>query len=204
MDENSIGWDVEDGDIVWGTDQDDSGAVSWNMQTRWREGTDQSVHIDSEDRTDFRHCTKCGRRIDSHAEICPHCGVRVAQAPQTREERSRLSYWAGVFVGFIALIFLSGIPILGPILAGLVAGVIAGGGAARGASAGFTTGALGFFILAMILMIGGSFIGISSDTLIGAFAPLLGAFSALLLMVVGLFYGILCLIGGAIGGVLRG
>lgn len=52
-------------------------------------------------------------------------------------ENRKMGLLAGVIVGFIAMSFLSFVPILGPILAGLIAGVIAGGGGENGAKAGF-------------------------------------------------------------------
>lgn len=34
--------------------------------------------------TRTKFCSNCGEQIDVHAEICPHCGVRVATQPSTK------------------------------------------------------------------------------------------------------------------------
>jgi len=75
------------------------------------------------------------------------------------ENKGALSFWIGVLIGFIAMIVLSFIPILGPILAGLVAGIIAGGGAGRGAGAGFLSGIIGPLVAFGLLGLGGGMLG---------------------------------------------
>jgi predicted nucleic acid-binding Zn ribbon protein len=200
-DDGRINWsdDIDEDEETW--NNGDEGIVTWDVDRNEVRATQE---IDAhENRAHFVHCVHCGNRIHRSAEICPHCGIRVSE-PQHQKKGSTLSFVAGVIVGFIVLVLLSGIFILGPIIAGVFAGVIAGGGAGRGASAGFTTGTMGFFILAMILMVGGSIIGMSLDSIVGVFATLFGAFSAIFLMFIGFFYGILCMIGGAVGGLLRG
>src|SRR4030066_2513532 len=65
-----------------------------------------------------------------------------------------------VFLGFITMIVLGWIPIIGPFIAGLVAGLIARGGAGRGATAGFITGILGALIIAVVItFLGTAFLG---------------------------------------------
>ena len=34
--------------------------------------------------TTTKFCSNCGEKIDVHAEICPHCGVRVMTPPSTK------------------------------------------------------------------------------------------------------------------------
>lgn len=62
-------------------------------------------------------------------------------------------------VGFIAMIVLSFLPVLGPILAGFAAGVVAGGGAGKGALAGFLSGIIGAIVAAIILSSLGAMLG---------------------------------------------
>jgi hypothetical protein len=108
---------------------------------------------------------------------------------------------AGVIVGFIAMLFLSFIPILGPILGGLVAGLICGGGAARGLVAGFLAGILGAVIMAILVTTGFSFFGgIAGFPLVGA---IFGGSIGFVIVIAGLYEGFLGLIGGAIGGAIR-
>jgi len=102
----------------------------------------------------------------------------------------------GIIVGFIAMAFLSFIPILGPILAGFIAGIIAGDGAVRGLLAGFLSGIFGaliaWFILGSLGTVFGGPMGALVTSIIGAGLVILSLYTA--------FLG---LIGGAIGGVLR-
>lgn len=102
----------------------------------------------------------------------------------------------GIIVGFIAMAFLSFIPILGPILAGFIAGIIAGGGAVRGLLAGFLSGIFGalvaWFILGSLGTVFGGPMGALAASIIGAGLVILSLYTA--------FLG---LIGGAIGGALR-
>ncbi|MGB5926180.1 MAG: DUF5518 domain-containing protein [Dehalococcoidia bacterium] len=107
----------------------------------------------------------------------------------------------GVLIGFIAMIFLDFIPILGPILGGFVAGVIARG-PGRGALAGFLSGILGAVILAILVTGGFGFFGSLFDLpIIGTF---LGGAIGIVILVLGLYNGFLGLVGGAIGGFVRG
>ncbi len=99
------------------------------------------------------------------------------------------------------MIVLSPLPILGPILAGFVAGVITGGGATRGLKAGFLAGILGALILAVFTILGIGFVGaIACRPMMGA---ILGGSIGFIILLGGLYQGILGLIGGAVGGALR-
>jgi len=55
-----------------------------------------------------------------------------------------------VIIGFIAMIILGYIPIIGPIIAGIISGFLAGGGIRNGAIAGFLSGNIGFIGLTPI------------------------------------------------------
>lgn len=202
-DRDEVSWSTseDEGLVRWDIGEDE-GLVRWDAGRGERRGVQRSSSP-PEDSAQFIYCSNCGKRIRVNAEICPYCGVRVAPT-QIHRKRSSLSFWAGVLVGFLALIPLSILlPILGPILAGLAAGVIAGGGAGRGASAGFSAGMIGFLVLAVVFAIGGVSIGAELGDLYGAFATWLGFLGALVSLLVGFFYSILSMIGGAIGGLLR-
>jgi uncharacterized membrane protein YeaQ/YmgE (transglycosylase-associated protein family) len=56
----------------------------------------------------------------------------------------------GVFIGFILMIILGWIPVIGAFIAGLVAGLIAKGGVIRGAKAGFLSGMMGAIVIAVM------------------------------------------------------
>lgn len=104
----------------------------------------------------------------------------------------------GIGVGFIAMIILGWIPILGPILAGFIAGIIPGGGAVRGLIAGFIAGILSAIFFAILISPMIAFI---------AHLPIIGGLVTggigLSILIWGLHDGLLGLIGGAIGGAVR-
>jgi hypothetical protein len=102
-----------------------------------------------------------------------------------------------VFLGFITMIVLGWIPVIGSFIAGLVAGLIARGGAGRGATAGFLTGILGALIIGAVLM----FLG---TAFLGGLGFLVGFGLNILVILLSLVGAIIALIGGAIGGALRG
>lgn len=205
-DEDRVDWSTRADDedrISWSTGADDEGLVRWETDRGRREKTERITIRDEIDVGKFQYCGNCGKKIDLRAEICPNCGLKVTKVP-LHEKRSNLSFIGGVLVGFIALILLSGIPILGPILAGFIAGVLAGGGAGRGAAAGFFAGIVGFLLLAILVFaIGVSVFGTSIESLFEMLSAVIGSFIAIALIIVGLFYSLLCLVGGAIGGSLR-
>ncbi len=82
----------------------------------------------------------------------PTVQVNVAQP------KPKGSIGLGAFAGFLLLVFLGFIPILGALIAGLVSGLIARG-AGRGAAAGFLAGIAGAIILTFVLSIGGAALG---------------------------------------------
>ena len=102
----------------------------------------------------------------------------------------------GIVVGFIAMVFLSYVPILGPVLAGFIAGVIAGGGALRGLATGGLSGIIGALGVCFILGALGTFNGGATG---GITASGIGAVLVILL----LYSAPLGLVGGAIGGAIR-
>ena len=107
----------------------------------------------------------------------------------------------GVIIGFIAMVFLSFLPILGPILGGFIAGIICGGGVVRGLVAGFLAGILGAVLLAILVTTGLGFFGNLADfPLLGT---VFGGAIGIVILIAGLYEGFLGLIGGAIGGALR-
>jgi hypothetical protein len=153
-------------------------------------------------------CPRCGRYSESN--YCPNCGTDLRSPSPSLSEpypssgpmqsRPKGSIGLGAFVGFLLLIFIGVIPILGALIAGFVAGLIARG-AGRGAVAGFVAGILGAVIVALLLTVGGATIGgiFGSAGLGGLFGGLVGGAAVLL----SLGNAIVCLFGGLIGGALR-
>jgi hypothetical protein len=153
-------------------------------------------------------CPRCGRYSESN--YCPNCGTDLRSPPPAPSQpypstgptqaRPKGSIGLGAFVGFLLLIFLGFIPVLGALIAGIVAGLIARG-AGRGAAAGFVAGILGAVIVALLLTAGGATIGglFGLASLGGLLGGLVGGAAVLL----SLGNAIVCLIGGLIGGALR-
>jgi predicted nucleic acid-binding Zn ribbon protein len=197
--ENGIEWN-ENGneEEVSSEAETEEGIVTWGRTPD--EVPYPRVHhaTESRDISPSKHCLHCGERISAAAEICPRCGARVSESRESKG--GALSLIAGIIVGFFALLFLGAIPIVGPILAGLIGGIVAGGGAWRGAGVGFLSGSIGFVVLAIIIL-GGTSVG--SGSFIETLILIFGEFLVLALLVVGLLYGLLCMIGGAIGGLIR-
>ena len=104
-----------------------------------------------------------------------------------------------VLVGFIAMVFLGGIPIVGPILAGMIAGLLAKG-VQRGMVAGFLSGIVGAILLAILISSGFTFFGILGRLPI---LGLLGGAIGMVIIIASLYAGLLGLVGGAIGGKIR-
>jgi len=115
---------------------------------------------------------------------------------RVRKMSERGSLGLAVFVGFILMIILGWFPIIGPLIAGFVAGLIARG-AGRGALAGFLSGIIGGIIIGVILTIIGT-------AALGALGTFLGILAGLVVIILSLGGAILALIGGAIGGLIRG
>lgn len=165
-------------------------------------------------------CPKCGKAVSAGSIFCNYCGVRlptereltVVEPPDdwvptpsqryapSSTTRSRGGIGLGVLAGFLLLIFLGFIPILGALIAGIVAGLIARG-AGRGAVAGFVAGIFGSVVLAIFL----SFLGAAVGGIFGltGLGGLLGGLVGGSYVVLSLGSAIVCLIGGLIGGALR-
>ncbi len=103
------------------------------------------------------------------------------------------SFWLGVIVGFIVMVLLGSLPVLGPIVGGFIAGLIARGGAWGGATAGFVAGLFGAIVISIIVIIGGSLLfGIPG------FLTALGV--SFFIVLATLYFGLLGFVGGAIAG----
>ena len=106
------------------------------------------------------------------------------------------SFWPGAVVGFILMVLIGGaLPVLGPIIGGFVAGLIAKGGMWNGAKAGFTAGIFG----ALVVIIFGLMIGTLA---LGLFGFLLALGIGVILVATALYFAVLGLVGGAIGGLI--
>jgi hypothetical protein len=103
------------------------------------------------------------------------------------------SFWLGVIIGFIVMVLLGSLPVLGPIIGGFIAGLIARGGSWGGATAGFVAGLFGAIVISVILILGGSLLfGIPG------FISALGV--SFIIVIATLYYGLLGFVGGAIAG----
>ncbi len=111
-------------------------------------------------------------------------------------------FW-GVLVGIIAMSFLGFIPLFGPPLAGFIAGLIVRG-AGKGALAGFLSGSFGGILALLILPGLGGLVGTVSG---GLFGGVLGGTVGTILgggiFISTLYFGLLGLVGGALGGLVR-
>ncbi len=108
-----------------------------------------------------------------------------------------------VMVGAILMAVLGEIPIVGPMIAGFVAGVMVGG-IGRGALAGFLSGTFLAVLATIILATSGVFIGGLAMGPTGAAAGgLAGVVMGAGFFIAELYFGILGLVGGIIGGALR-
>ena len=108
-------------------------------------------------------------------------------------------FW-GILVGIIAMSVLGLIPLFGPILAGFITGLIVKK-TGKGALAGFLSGSFGGILALFILpglggVLGTAFGGILGGTLGGIFGAILGGG----IFISTLYFGLLGLIGGALGG----
>jgi hypothetical protein len=99
----------------------------------------------------------------------------------------------GVFVGFLLMLLIGWIPVLGPLLAGIVAGILAGG-VGKGALAGFLSGIMAAIILGLLVAFWGLVKFGPLEALLGGLATF---WVALLLSAGAALFG---LIGGIIGG----
>ncbi|NYT17433.1 MAG: hypothetical protein GKC06_05445 [Methanomicrobiales archaeon] len=106
---------------------------------------------------------------------------------------AKRSFWLGIIVGFIVMVLLGSLPVLGPVIGGFIAGIIAKGGVWGGATAGFIAGLFGAIVISVILIIGGSLLfGIPG------FLTALGV--SFIIVIATLYYGLLGFVGGAIAG----
>jgi hypothetical protein len=109
-----------------------------------------------------------------------------------------------IIIGFIAMVALSSMPILGPILAGFISGLIAGGGLKRGLISGFLSGTIGGIIAGILLPIVGGLLGsIFGGPQGAALGGILGSVAGAGVFVSTLYFGFLGLVGGGFGGFLR-
>jgi hypothetical protein len=100
----------------------------------------------------------------------------------------------GVLVGFLLMLLIGWIPVLGPLLAGVVAGILAQGGVGEGALAGFLSGIMAAIILGLLVTLWGLVNFGPLEALLGGLATF---WVALLLSAGAALFG---LIGGIIGG----
>ncbi len=108
-----------------------------------------------------------------------------------------------VLVGSIAMAVLSPVPVIGPIIAGFVAGVIAGG-LGRGALAGFLSGTIDGIVAGLLLTsIGGLLGGLLGGSEGAGIGGLLGMVLGGGVFLSTLYFGLLGLAGGVVGGLLR-
>lgn len=104
----------------------------------------------------------------------------------------------GVFIGFILMVIIGWIPVLGALVAGIIAGAIARG-PGRGIATGFFAGILGLIILAIFFFGFGS---TNTGTLGTQISSVVGLSIHTLLVVLSVGGIILITIGGLIGGAL--
>jgi hypothetical protein len=105
------------------------------------------------------------------------------------------SFWIGVAIGFVVMVLLNSLPVIGPLIGGFIAGIIARGGMWNGAKAGFLAGIFGAVIISVILIIGGSLLlGVPG------FITALGV--SFIIVLAALYFGIIGLIGGLVAGAL--
>jgi len=111
-------------------------------------------------------------------------------------------FW-GIVVGIIAMSVLGIIPFFGPLLAGFIAGLMVRE-TGKGALAGFLSGSFGGILALFILPGLGSLLGIASGGILGG--TLGGIFGVILgggIFISTLYFGLLGLIGGVLGGMVR-
>ncbi len=99
----------------------------------------------------------------------------------------------GVIIGFIVMVLLGSLPVLGPIIGGFIAGLIARGGPWGGATAGLTSGLVAAIILSVLKIIGG---GLPFGT--PEFIPALSI--VFYIVAITLYFCLIGFIGGGIAG----
>ena len=110
---------------------------------------------------------------------------------------SRQNFLLAAVVGAIVIFLLSFLPVIGPLIGGLVAGLVARGKIRNGAMAGVAAGLIGAALVALVFLLGPApMTGIFQHALVGV----LRSFGvAVILLVIGVLYALLGLVGGAIG-----
>jgi hypothetical protein len=103
------------------------------------------------------------------------------------------NFWLGVVLGFIVMVVLFFLPVINHLIGGFVAGIVAKGGTWNGAKAGFVAGIFGALVIGILVVIGGTIF-------LGLLGFLGGLGIAALLVILGIYSGILGMIGGVIGG----
>jgi len=134
------------------------------------------------------------KRVDD--KYFPGTGLNIFPQPRSSYRMAKGNFWLGAGIGFIIMVLLGNVlPVLGPIIGGLVAGLIAKGGLWNGAKAGFFAGLFG----ALVVIVIGLVVGTLALGLFGFFVALgIGV----ILVITALYYAILGLAGGAIGGMI--
>jgi hypothetical protein len=107
--------------------------------------------------------------------------------------RRKGSFWIGVFIGFIAMILLGSLPVLGPIIGGFIAGLIARGEIWGGATAGLTSGLIAGIVFLIIDLFRLS-LPLGTPSFLTTFGVTIG------LVFLVLYFGLLGFAGGAVAG----
>lgn len=122
--------------------------------------------------------------------------LNIFHQSRSSNRMAKGNFWLGAGIGFIIMVLLGNVlPVLGPIIGGLVAGLIAKGGLWNGAKAGFFAGLFG----AIVVIVIGLVVGTLALGLFGFFVAL-GV--GVILVITALYYAILGLVGGAVGGLI--
>lgn len=106
---------------------------------------------------------------------------------------AKRSFWPGITIGFLVMVLLGSLPVLGPAIGGFIAGIIARGGAWGGAAAGFFSGLISAIIFSFLNAIGG---GLPFGT--PEFIPAMAI--GLYVVVLILYFGIFAFLGGLTAG----
>lgn len=104
------------------------------------------------------------------------------------------SFWLGVVVGFIVMILLGSLPVLGPVIGGFIAGLIAQGEVWGGATAGLTAG-LGAGIVFSVFELFSWGLPLGTPDFLMSFGLTIG------LIFLVLYFGLLGFAGGSVAGV---
>ena len=109
----------------------------------------------------------------------------------------RGSLLPGVLIGFIVILLLGSLPVLGPVIGGFISGLVARGGLRGGCMAGLFAGIFGAIVVSAIRILGGSLLfGIPG------FFTMLG--DQFIIVIAILYFGLIGALGGALAGALFG